>query len=216
MKDSPARLEELPPTLISLLARLENTSFDLTPLGEGLRKMGQLSSYVNRHAQQSQFWKAGVESTKLLGPEAHFILSIPRLDHLDDDKSCLLLLQETVRLALLILLAALKRSFSLVADELGLFLERFVAMAPLMVGVLFFPELRLWAHLVASCAREDPIPQSQISEIRRAMRDLRIQKGHDAVIVAKSIIWIHYLLDGQLESVKEQIDQHSSASDSTG
>jgi hypothetical protein len=35
------------------------------------------------------------------------------------------------------------------------------------------------------------------------------------VTVAKDIIWIHCLLDREIEIVKEQIDQHFTASDST-
>jgi hypothetical protein len=217
--DWPAKLEELPSNLIHLLARLESTGFSLVCLRDGLRQTAQLASYVNRHAQQPEFWKAGVKATRLVGPAAHCVLFIPRLDllsYLDDDESCLvLLLQEIVRLALLILLATLKRNFSLIADELGLFLERFLVITPLMVGCSFFPELRLWAYLVAACAREDTIPQIQMSEIRRAMRDLQIQKTEDAVTVAKNIIWIHSLLNRKIERVKEQIDQHFTASDST-
>jgi hypothetical protein len=220
MVDWPAKLEELPSNLIHLLARVESTGFNLVYLGDGLRQTAQLASYVNRHAQQPQFWKAGVKATRLVGPTAYCVLFIPRLDpqsYLDDDGSCLVLpLQEIVRLALLILLATLKRNFSLIADELGLFLERFSVIAPLMVGCSFFPELRLWAYLVAACAREGTIPQIQMSEIRRAMRDLRIQTSEDAVTVAKDIIWIHCLLDREIERVKEQIDHHFTASDSTG
>jgi hypothetical protein len=224
MEDWPAQLEELPSNLIHLLARLESTGFNLVCLGDCLMRTAQLASYVNRHSQQPQFWKAGVNATKLVGPAAHCVLFIPRLDllsYLDDDESCLvLLLQEIIRLALLILLATLKRNFSLVADELGLLLERFSVINPRMVGCSFIPELRLWAYLVAACAREDAIPQiqmsEQMSEIRRAMRDLQIQKSEDAVAVAKNIIWIHSLLDREFERVKEQIDQHFTASDSTG
>jgi hypothetical protein len=219
MVDWPAKLEELPSNLIHLLARLESTDFNLVCLGDGLRQTAQLASYVNSHAQQPQFWKAGVEATKLVGPAAHCVLFVPRLDllsYLDDDGSCLvLLLQEIVRLALLILLATLKRNFSLIAGELGLFLERFSVITPLILGYSFFPELRLWAYLLAACARADTIPQIQMSEIRRAMRDLQIQKSEDAVTVAKNIIWIHSLLDREIERVK-QIDQHFTASDSTG
>jgi hypothetical protein len=163
MLDWPAKLEELPSNLIHLLARLESTDFNLVCLGDGLRQTAQLASYVNSHAQQPQFWKAGVKATKLVGPAAHSVLFVPRLDllsYLDDDGSCLvLLLQEIVRFALLILLATLKRNFSLIADELGLFLERFSVITPLMLGYSFFPELRLWAYPVAACARADTIPQ---------------------------------------------------------
>ena len=220
MVDWPAKLEELPSNLTQVLATLESTGFNLVCLGDGLRQMAQLSSYINKHAQQPEFWKAGMKATKMIGPAAHCVLFIPRLDllsYLDDNGSCLvLLLQEIVRLTLLVLLAALKRNFSLVADELGLFLERFSVITPLMVGCLFFPELRLWAYLVAACARKDTIPQIQMSEIRRAMRDLQIQKSEDAVTVAKNVIWIHCLLDREIERVKEQIDQHFTASGSTG
>jgi hypothetical protein len=48
------------------------------------------------------------------------------------------------------------------------------------------------------------------------MGDLQIQKSEDAVTVAKNIVWIHSLLDREIERVKEQIDQHFTASDSTG
>jgi hypothetical protein len=220
MVDCPARFEELPSNLIHLLARLERTGFNLVCLGDGLRQTAQLASYVNRHAQQPQFWKAGVKATTLVGPAAHCVLFIPRLNllsYLDNAGSCLvLLLQELVRLALLILLATLKKNFSLIADELGLFLERFSVITPLIAGCSFFPELRLWAYLVAACAGEDTIPQIQMSEIRQAMRDLQIKKSEDAVTVAKNIFWIHSLLDREIERVKEQIDQHFTASDSTG
>ncbi len=214
MEDVPTRGEELPSTLIPLLARLSNSGVSLTRLGEGMREMAQLASYVNRHAtQEPEFWKSGVKSMRLVGPAAHCILSIPRLDlfrYLDDDESdSSLLLLEILRLALLILLATLKNAFSLVGDELGHLLQQFSTLAPLMVNLSSFPELRLWACLIDACAREDPIPQLQMSEIRRAMRDLQIWKSEDAVTVAKGVIWIPFLLDGEIERVKGQIDQHS-------
>jgi hypothetical protein len=219
-ENGPATLEELSSSLITLLAKLDGTDGNLSSLGAGLGKMAQLTSYINRHGQQPQFWKADVETALLVvGPAAHCILSIPREFpmHIDDDASFLpFLLQETVRLALLILLATLKKAFSFVADELGLFLERFSTLTPLMSGLCFYPELRLWAHLVVACVREDPIPQLQTSEIRRAMRELQFPKIEDAVIAAKSLIWINNLLDREIESFKRQMDQYSTVSNNAG
>jgi hypothetical protein len=217
--DDPTRFEKLPPVLVSLLGCLENTCLDLTGLQESLTRMAHLASYVNRNAQQPQFWEAGMASTNLLGPTAHFLLSIPRLDlsmHYGDHQSISpLLLQETVRLALFILMEFLKEGFSLGSDELKLFLDRFSAITPLITGIGLFPELRLWAYVLVSCARKDRIPPPQILEIRQAMRDLSIQKAEDAVTVARGIIWIPCLLDAGIERVTKQINQESIAFSST-
>jgi len=48
------------------------------------------------------------------------------------------------------------------------------------------------------------------------MKDLQIQKSEDAVTVETNIIRTHSLLDREIERVKEQIDQHFTASHSTG
>jgi hypothetical protein len=212
--------EELQFTLTRLIARLENRGVNLTLLGEGLRKMGRLANYINNHAQEPDFWKAGVTCTRLLGPAAHCILNITRLDLLrcpEGEGSCsMLLLQEIVRLTLLTIMASLKKAFSLVADELRLFQERFSNLTLLMAGLSLFPELRLWAYLVDACAREDPIPQCHMPEILRAMRELQILKSADAVAVAKKIIWVDHLLDRQIERVKIEIDYHWTACDHIG
>jgi hypothetical protein len=158
-------------------------------------------------------------STNLLGPAAHCLLSIPRLDlstnHGDHQSFSLLLLQETIRLALFILMASLKEGFSLGSDELKLFLDRFSAITPLITGIGLFPELRLWVYVVVSCARKDRVPPPQILEIRRAMNDWSIQKAEDAVMVVKGIIWIPCLLDGGIERVTEQINHESITFSST-
>jgi hypothetical protein len=208
--DDQTGIEELPSTLVSLLESLEDTCPNLANLQVGLKKMAHLASYVNTYYQQPQFWEAGMSSTNFLGPTAHSILSISRFDfsihHYGHPSRPALLLQELVRLALFILMATLKKSFSLAADEMGPFLERFSGLIPAISGLSLFSELRLWAFAVVSCAREDPIPPSQISEIRRSMRDLSIHKVEDAMKIVKGLIWIPCLLDQRIQRVIGQLD----------
>jgi hypothetical protein len=219
MEDDPKGSEELPSALVHLLKGLADIYPHLAGLQESLTKMAHLASYVNKHAQQPQFWEAGMISTSLLGPTAHCLLSIPRLDlsmhHKDHQSISPLLLQETIRLALFILMASLKEGFSLGSDELTFFLDRYLAMTPLITAIGLYPEFRLWTYFLVSCARKDCVPPPQILEIRRAMSDLSIQKAEDAVMVVKGIIWIPCLLDGGIERVTEQINHESIAFSST-
>jgi len=209
--EDPTRLETLPQSLLFSLKSLDDTSTDLAPLQESLMKMARLASYINQHAHQPHFWEAGMASTKLLGPTAHYLLSISRLDFSTNDQDhpsySALLLSETIRVALFILMAILKEGFTLPADELDLFLDRFSAITPLVPSLSLSPVFRLWAFVLVSCARKDRISLPQILEMRRAMKDLSIHRVDDAVVAARKIIWIPSLLDRNIERVKEQLDE---------
>lgn len=210
--DGPAQRGELSPSMQALILRLNETSVELGKVGQALERAAYVASFVNKNAHQPQFWKDGANATKLIGPVTHFLLSMPRLPDFTQDSNTYseLLLREMVRLALLILLAGLKKAFSLISDELGPLQERFsivLLLAPSTYSL--FPELSLWAIIVAASLHEGPSRELQIAEIRRAMRDMNIPTGEAAIKVAKNIIWIEATTVSEIGRLPSEIDHDS-------
>ena len=174
--------------------------------------MRQLAAHIDSNFTQPQFWEAGIKSTTMLGPVAYCILSIPRLDisgnSSEDIIDPTIILRESTRLALLVVMALLKQGFSLIADELHSLLEQLSTIAPLLASISCFPGLRLWVHLVHACALENPLSESTLAEICFTMRSLDILSGKQAFCEAEKVTWIHCLLDERAKSVEEQIDHY--------
>ncbi|PVH83816.1 hypothetical protein DL98DRAFT_104439 [Cadophora sp. DSE1049] len=210
--DDPSQPEPLPLSLAPLFWGSGGNGFEPSHLEVSMRKTRQLATYIDKYSTQPQFWEAGIKSTTMLGPVAHCILSVPRLDvfrpHSDTKANPTMLLRECVRLALLILMALMKRAFSLIADELNVLLDKLLDLTREMADISYFPGLRLWIYLVNACAREDPISQLHLGELCRTMTELQISNSEQAVRVAKNVVWIHCLMDERAESVKDQIDQY--------
>jgi hypothetical protein len=190
-----------------LLSNLKDTPPHLTILAEGLESVAKASSTANKMAHDIVFWKRGLNSTGLITPTAHKVLSIPRLEPLHTSKPIpgfhILLLQESVRLALMIFLVPIKRAFGLNPDEVSPLLTRFSSLTTLLGGVSEFPELRLWANLVYVHIHKGSLIQAQLLEIRRAMRELGIHEFRHAVHEASNIAWIDHLYE--LETTRIEI-----------
>ncbi len=172
-------------------------------------KLACVASFTSKKAESRDFWNGGLRTASLIGPLAHCALSIPRLDlhvHLIGE-SPELLLQEAVRLAILIFIAALKDAFGLTAAELTPLMERFELAISLRAHVSCFPELRLWANMVCMCLEGSSLSKGQELEVRRAMAELRLVHSEEAISKAKEVIWIPHLFDTNIDTAKIQIDQ---------
>lgn len=199
--DGPAQRGEPSPSVQALILRLNEASVELGEVGQALERAAYVASFVNKNAHQPQFRKDGASATKLIGPVTHFLLSMPRLPDFtqDGNRYSELLLREMIRLALLILLAGLKRAFSLISDELGQLQERFSILLLLETNTYpLFPELSLWAIVVVASLNQGPSREFQIAEIRRAMRHMNILTSEAAIEVAKNVIWIEALTISEL------------------
>jgi hypothetical protein len=209
--DGPAQRGDLSPSVQALILRLNETSVELGKVGQALERAAYVASFVNKNAHQPQFWKDGANATKLIGPVTHFLLSMPRLPDFTQDSNTYseLLLREMVRLALLILLAGLKKAFSLISGELGPLQEGFSILLLAPSTYSLFPELSLWAIIVVASLHQGPSRELQIAEIRRAMRDMNIPTGEAAIEVAKNIIWIEVLTVSEVGRLSSEIDHDS-------
>jgi hypothetical protein len=209
--DGPVQRGDLSPSVQALILRLNETSVELGKVGQALERAAYVASFVNKNAHQPQFWKDGANATKLIGPVTHFLLSMPRLPDFTQDSNTYseLLLREMVRLALLILLAGLKKAFSLISGELGPLQEGFSILLLAPSTYSLFPELSLWAIIVVASLHQGPSRELQIAEIRRAMRDMNIPTGEAAIEVAKNIIWIEVLTVSEVGRLSSEIDHDS-------
>lgn len=209
MVDGPGRDEDAPrPPLKALVERLGSASARLGVVAQALARVSSVAARVGRHAASPHFWRAGLGATKLLGPAAHFVLSMPRPPETASGGRVRaeLLVAEAVRLALLVLLAWLKKAFSLVADELGLFQAKFLALLPQTARLEAFPQLRLWSNMVVASSLEGKIPHSLVAEIRRAMSEMHVSSGHGAVRAAKALVWVECLGDAEVPRLIAEID----------
>ena len=212
LDEDSSRSEPLSPALAPLFWESQEAHLDPSLWAISMIKLRQLAARINNNSTQPQFWDSGIKSTKILGPVAHCILSIPRLDitisSSRDIVNPTIALREATRLALLVLMALLKRAFSLIADELHSLLEKLWTVTPLLATISCFPGLRLWISFVHACAIEEPISELQLANIHRAMRELDISRGSQAFCEAEKVIWIHCLLDDRARPVQEQIDRY--------
>ncbi|KAH8887808.1 hypothetical protein GQ53DRAFT_843926 [Thozetella sp. PMI_491] len=212
LQSTPADAEELPHAFTSLLSHSEQLQSDFKEALVALEKVARLAVYVNKNSSRPSFWESGIESTNLLRPAAHFVLSMTRLstqsDLTEENSYPGMLTREMVRLTLLVLLARLKEGFSLLADEMNLYMKHFLAFLPLMSRLHTTPALRIWSNMVIACSRKGPTQKQQMVEITRAMKEANITTSLEAAEVARSILWIDVLLDPGFERVCHEIEQH--------
>ncbi|KAB5547258.1 hypothetical protein GE09DRAFT_206157 [Coniochaeta sp. 2T2.1] len=198
---------EMSSTLTTVLSSLATTGDP--PLVLLCRALGQtalVADFINKNAHDPRFWDGGIDTTRVLGPAAHYVLSIPRMTAKSQTCGCARaaeVLCEMARLALLILIARLKSAFSLVGGEMAAFQEKFAGILPLLVHETFdvCPDLALWSLVVVACSHAGVRPQSLTTTIRECMARLRVGRARDAVEVARSIIWVDLILASEAEGL---------------
>lgn len=185
---------QLSPALVNVVRTLANLeSSQLLKAYRALEQTALVADHLNRNGHKAQFWKNRIEATIVLGPAAHYALSVPRLGsegfpghHTGHDVLC-----EMVRLALLMLIAGMKKAFSLVAGEMTAFQQKFDDLLPLTTEALdICPELGLWCMIVVACTRSPVLPHSLIMNVQEAMARMSIDTATQAIEVASSIIWV--------------------------
>ncbi|CAL5874562.1 uncharacterized protein PFLUO_LOCUS8858 [Penicillium psychrofluorescens] len=129
VQDSPPRLSGYPsPSCIPNARRdapfkriLSEVYVHSEDLALAINRLAAVSDFVNAYYHRPRFWKQedDLSSLSMLGPATHILLSLPRFDA-SDNSNCFEFVHEMTRLALLILLAGLKRAYALAAAEMGL------------------------------------------------------------------------------------------------
>jgi hypothetical protein len=198
--------------LVNLTGSIEAASMT-KPLAFAFRKVASLATYINNHADKSNFPRTGLAATNMIGPAAHACLSIPRLqshpviDGIHPCQSPDLLVQEMLRLALLILIARLKKSFGLLSVEMELYYIKLVNLVPKLDKVNLLPQLRIWALVVVASIMEKPLTQQYTRQICTAMTKLNLFCGLQAVEFSRRIAWINMICDTGVPRIISEINR---------
>ncbi|RAK73253.1 uncharacterized protein BO72DRAFT_437892 [Aspergillus fijiensis CBS 313.89] len=151
---------------------------------------------IQRHPEPSWQREDSLTIIKLFGPATHFLLSMSRPMDLDSSPQETKFLREAIRLALLLLLAALKKDVFRFTSSEWPHLQRkftaFVAFLPVTKYDALCLKLYLWALVTVSLIA-DPNPNNlYTAEIRSAISSLGIDVN-DALKLVKSILWVDAL-----------------------
>ena len=153
-----------------------------------------------------------MEATRLLGPAAHYALSIPRMSseafalaYTSAEVLC-----EIVRLAILLVLARMKGVFSLIAGETAPLQRKFADMLPLAADAFgSCPEMVLWCMIVVACSHKREIPRSLTTAIRHAMVRMSISTAPNAIEIARAIIWVEKTMATESERLIHALESAS-------
>lgn len=197
------------PHLQGFLSRLSRTSAVYTQIATALEASARLAHFVNDNAHKSAFWRDAATTAKVLTPITHLLLSLPRPTECDDASSDYAdaMHSELIRLALLVIMAKLKQSFSLISEEMDTLEQRFSSLT--MTAPCFddrVPELALWAHITVSIIKHGPPRRSHIDAIRTIMKTLGIQHCRDAIRNAKQLVWIEALMKSGVAILELEVD----------
>ncbi|KAJ5573435.1 uncharacterized protein N7459_007862 [Penicillium hispanicum] len=200
----------------TLFDNILQTSSDAENLALAFDRVLVISDFVNAHFTRPQFWRQedDLGSPSMLGPATHMLLSLPRFD--TSDTGSFEFAHELTRLALLIVLAGLKRAYGLAAAEMG-FLQR--KLYHLIQGsgsskeLFLLPNLQLWSLLTVALFEAPTERNLYIGEISRRMPTARLHNGTSVVELARGIMWIEPLADRHtIETLSSEIDLVFSAS----
>lgn len=196
------------PNLVSRLRRKESADLELT--ATALEKAACLATHVNDNWDNPPFWKDSKRASMLIGPLAHFLLSLPRLPVALPGGTLPpeVVLREMVRLALLIILARLKPAFNLVSHEMENLQEQF---SRLVASGIYgdFPEVRLWALIAVASLGEARSRQRYLPEIYPLIDSLTLVTGETAIENAKAIFWIDKLMDSDIEGLSTETNNYA-------
>lgn len=216
VQDSPPRLSGYPsPSCIPNARRdapfkriLSEVYVHSEDLALAINRLAAVSDFVNAYYHRPRFWKQedDLSSLSMLGPATHILLSLPRFDA-SDNSNCFEFVHEMTRLALLILLAGLKRAYALAAAEMGLLqskLSRLLRGDVAGISSFILPSLQVWT-LVTAALFQTPGPERTlyVQEISRRMSALHLTDGSATIDLSRQIVWIEVL--AQPDTVKALI-----------
>ncbi|RAL12969.1 uncharacterized protein BO97DRAFT_442815 [Aspergillus homomorphus CBS 101889] len=144
------------------------------------------------------FWRQedNITMINMFGPATHFLLSMSRPTDIASSAQGVILLREATRLALLILLAALKRDvFLFTSSEWPHLQHKFATLVPFLpIPEYDAPCLKLclWAIATVSLLSNAGYPGPYTAEIRAVMDRLGID-SIDTLKTVKSILWVDAL-----------------------
>ncbi|KIW83801.1 hypothetical protein Z517_03047 [Fonsecaea pedrosoi CBS 271.37] len=199
----------LSPSLTDLLMRIRDSSEGLFDVTTALEKTAHLTMFVNNNGGNPLFWKDGASAASRITPVLHLLLSLRRFTDPASSGHTLpkLVLQEMVRLALLIVVASVKQAFALIADELAGLLQRFSTFVPMASRIdTYFPELSLWAIIMVATLQPDKPDLLHARATLNVMRAMGVKSGKAAIEIAQSFIWIDKLMEMSVAKVIFEID----------
>lgn len=216
---SPPRLLMRAPLLEQIMCQLGESDCVATKLMiDALDRIRYIAHTVNTNHQEPEFWRLEDDLSPLhmIGPVTHTLLSIPRVNPRDDVTSTELV-REMARLAMLILLAALKRMYSFFLDEI-----EFTTLTAKFSSILSIyrqnlssnqhgdwpSHLQLWAMLTIAALQPFADRTLYVTEIRRCMSYLDIKSATNAFQLSRDIAWINVVggTDSDNESLAKEID----------
>lgn len=222
VQDSPPRLSGCPsPSNIPNARRLAPFKSILSEmyvhsedLALAVNRIAAVSDFVNAYYHRPRFWKQedDLSPLSMLGPATHILLSLPRFAAADNS-NCFEFVHEMTRLALLILLAGLKRAYALAAAEMALLqskLSRLLRGDVAGNSSFILPSLQVWALVTVALLQAPGSERSPyVQEISRRMSALHVADGSATIDLSRQIVWIEIL--GQPDTVKALISEIDTA-----
>lgn len=207
---TPSLVYNKPPLLEAVIQQLQTSN--LASVAEALEKIALIAHFVNSISNSGSQWQKEDDMTPLylVGSATHVLLSMPRINPSNENISPVELLRELTRLAMLILLAKVKRAYHFTSHE-PCFLETkfsdLLLTYPNACGEVL-PHLQLWA--VMTVATLQPQSASQVlytTHIDNLMSLMRIESTKEAFEMAKNIIWIESIAGEPNQYFVDTIDQ---------
>lgn len=168
------------------------------PAGQALIMVSSIADVINMNSRSASFWKKDVDAIRLIGPCIHFLLSMPRLpsDFMNMSDSEDLVAREVVRLACLLLMSKLKKSFAFPPSEqesLHTRLAKFFTQHVEILGKKYF-ELKVWALVTLALLRYHDGKDVYVQEMKREMLAMNKLTPPEVIEIARDIIWIDVLM----------------------
>ncbi|KAF5860959.1 hypothetical protein ETB97_000869 [Aspergillus alliaceus] len=201
---------------LRILRRLTRSQYPSEMLVMALNRVLTVSDFVNARYTQTGFWKEenDLSPLEMLAPAIHILLSMPRPQN--PNLSPFENVHEMTRLALLILIAELKRAYGLPANEIQLLRTKCADLlrnTNIDDGLSLFPSLWLW--ILVTIALHQPLGPERglcLTYIAQQMPTLNIPDGQSAIKMARDIVWIEVLArPDTVQSLISEIDIARSA-----
>lgn len=207
------------PLLEQIMLRLgEGDSVTKELIIDALNGIRYIADTVNTNQQEPGFWRGEDDLSPLhmIGPITHTLLSIPRINP-KDNVSVTGLVCEMARLAMLILLAALKRMYSFFLNEIEFttltakfssVLSKYRQTLSLSQHEGYLNHLKLWAMLTVAALQPFMDRTLYVTEIRKCMHCLDIKSATNAIGLSRDIAWIDVVggTESENKSLVKEID----------
>lgn len=195
----------------------------LAPVAQALRLMSSVAVTVNANADDPLFWKGDMNAARMIGPVTHSLLSMPRLSEAipgeaqpEDHEAGLPVLAEMLRLACLVLLAALKMRLSLPTWEMVALQSKFQQLLDRKHDTYGLSEplrsCQLMALVTTALFANGDDRANLVAEIRRVMAMSGLETGHEAIESVRWMLWIDSIESQSAEKLSQEIDRHAAQS----